>query len=92
MMPALQLVMVVHVLPSALYDVPGHTLHDPLESLLPFWHLVHDGTACPAVPSVQLTINVHDMPSLLYDVPGHGEHSPLTGLLPAVHLVQDALL
>ena len=42
MMPALQLVMVVHVLPSAPYDVPGHTLHDPLESLLPTAHLVQD--------------------------------------------------
>ena len=79
----------MHVLPSAPYDVPLHGVHDPLESLLPAVHLVHDGTACPAVPSVQLTINVHDMPSLLYDVPGHGEHSPLTGLLPAVHLVQE---
>ena len=85
MMPALQLVMVVHVLPSAPYDVPGHTLHDPLESLLPTAHLVQEGTGWPMMPALQLVMVVHVLPSAPYDVPGHGVHNPLESLLPCWH-------
>ena len=74
MMPTLQFVMVVHDKPSAPYDVPGHTLHDPLESLLPTVHLVQDGTDWPMMPALQVVMVVHVLPSAPYDVPLHGAH------------------
>ena len=87
MMPAAQFATVVHFFPSSPYDVPGHTVHLPLATLLPRAHLVHDAVACPAVPSVQFVIAVHFNPSVPYDVPGHGEHALSDSWFPGRHLV-----
>ena len=80
----------LHSVPSSLYVLPVHSLHDPSLGLKPRSHLVHDAFDWPAVPSMQLGMAVHLMPSGLYDVSEQMEHVPSMIPLPTVHLVHDA--
>ena len=80
----------LHSVPSSLYVLPVHALHDPSLGSYSVLHLVHDGDDWPAVPSMQLGMAVHLMPSGLYDVPEQMEHVPSMIPFPAVHLVHDA--